>query len=128
MKKGLGPESCGRVIAGVFFTTLNLYGVSNYWLRSQQREHTLCHTDKYSLNKLVEEFGVDLWSLYTLKYVKGPQWTAGKHTEGNGRKHLKPVALITNVKGDLIFFISLFTFIIAYFKKRIYFWTSGIFF
>ncbi len=47
-----------------------------------------------------------------LKCVKGPQWTAGKHTEGNGRKHLKPVALSTNAKGDFIFFISLLTLII----------------
>ncbi len=42
-----------------------------------------------------------------LKYVKGPQWTAGKHTEGNGRKHLKPVALSTNAKGDLIFYLPI---------------------
>lgn len=61
-----------------------------------------------------------------LKCVKGPQWTAGKHTEGNGRKHLKPVALSTNAKGDLIFLLDYSP--LLYFKKRIYFWTSGIFF
>lgn len=61
-----------------------------------------------------------------LKCVKGPQWIAGKHTEGNGRKHLKPVALSTNAKGDLIFLLAYS--LLLYFKKRIYFWTSGIFF
>lgn len=88
-----------------YFHSQNLYGVSNYWLRSQPREHTLCHTEKYVLSKLVEESGVELGSLYMLKCVKGLQWTAGKHTEGNGRKHLKPVALSTNTKGDFIFLL-----------------------
>jgi len=59
-----------------------------------------------------------------LKCVKGLQWTAAKHTEGNIRKHLKPVGLRINAKGDLFYFILLliilFTFIILLKKDFIF--------
>lgn len=64
-----------------------------------------------------------------LKCVKGLQWTAVKHTEGNGRKHLKPVAHSTNAKGDFFFIIN--NIIHLYYRllliKGFHFWTSDLF-
>lgn len=60
-----------------------------------------------------------------LKCVKGLQWTAGKHTEGDGRKHLKPVALSTSAKGD--FFIIPAIHLYYTLKKGFHFWTSDLF-
>lgn len=61
------------------------------------------------------------------KCVKGLQWTAGKHTEGNGRKHLKPVALSTNAKGDFIIIIINIIHLYYTLKKGFHFWTSDLF-